>query len=661
MKKRVLVCGHRSFAAQGLVEKLTQAGHHVVCFTRGNVAVNDYVVTGPVYQLATNPHLGGSFDVVINYILIKEGTVQDNIDYIDSLLHFCGEHQVKHLIHLSSISVYDAKVHLVTEDAKIETEPHRKGSYGALKVASEQRILHQLPPEIKLSLIRPGFVLGKGLLHPMPGIGIKLPWNRVLAIGNGQSHLPVITRELLNETILRTVDNPPTTDKEVLLVTHNDSPTRKEYLTACCTKLGCGTRASSYPTALWLLAGIGGEMVARLTGQSHLQPFMKLRAACRNQDFDSTQTQQRLGIDFSFDWQTALQESLEGQEVNFSLPYTPKPIETQITAEKITFIGFGRIVKQKHLPALKRLGFKGKIEAYDLTESYDNTGIPIHAIDVKKITEADLFVVASPGPAHLEAIRHLKQFDRPILVEKPLCYSIEELKEWLTFATTRQSPIMICHNYRFKTNVMAMLSVLQQFNPGQLHHVDVSFQSPPVSSDGAVWLRNERKARTLLLDYSLHFLDIACMFAKGEWQVPSVRYVLNSQGQTGLIEGYLAAENYTVNFLLRQGFGPRRARLWFNFQNYSVSLGFFPDTFAVYMANDNPFLYRQEMLASLKETSRKIFDKLTHRDSDVSHVMALASATQTDNNFSSAIQIENLTRFYNLIFQLEQKIYEERS
>ena len=116
--KNVLICGHRSFAAKGLSALLNQAGYLVTQFSRGAVSVNGNTVEGAVDEIHTNPHLANSFDTVINYILLKDRSVQDNERYLGSLLKLCEEKQVKHLIHISSISVYKSNVKLINEKEK---------------------------------------------------------------------------------------------------------------------------------------------------------------------------------------------------------------------------------------------------------------------------------------------------------------------------------------------------------------------------------------------------------------------------------------------------------------------------------------------------------------------------------------------------------------
>ena len=654
----VLLCGHRSFAAQGLAERLRQAGHEVVCFSRGIQGEEEGVVTGSPQRVHANPHLSGRYDTVINYILLKDESVQSNIEYIESLLRLCRERSVSHLIHISSISVYKMSIGLVHEQAEVETNPGKKGPYGELKVATEQEIVKDLPLGTKLTLVRPGFILGSGLFNPIVGTGVRLPWNRLLALGNSRSQMPLITRDLVNEAIARIVAQPPADDCEVLLLVVNNPPTKKEYLDACCRILGCGTSVSALPVMVWLMAGFISEGLVRVIGRSHLKPLMKVRGVCRNYRFDSTHTQTRLGMNWSFDWRSALRQSLDGQESNFVTPnLQPKLPKTE--AKTITFLGFGRVAKQKHLVALKHLGFDGTVNAYDLKATVTESGQQVQPITNAQLASADLFVVASPGRAHTDALPLLEKVEGPVLVEKPLCYTSAELREWQTFAESRKSQVLVCHNYRFKRNVVTMISFLQRFNSGRLNHVTVHFDSPPVNAAAAVWSRNERYSRTLLMDYSLHFLDVACMFAKGEWQSCEARYKLNSLGQTSLIEGRLASLDYSVSFLLRQSFRPRRTRLLFNFQNYSISLGFFPDTFVVYMSDDNPWLHFQEALVSARAVSRKIFAKMTGKDSDLSHAMVFAAVTNKELNLGSWLTVASLAPFYRMMFQISEMVYKE--
>jgi hypothetical protein len=542
----------------------------------------------------------------------------------------------------------------VTEDAADETEPTKKGPYGALKVAQDQAVIRGTPPGTKVTLVRPGFVLGSGLMNPIIGTAARLPWNKLLVIGNAWSEIPVTTRELVNEAVTTLVSSPPTGDREVVMLASPESPTRYEFLQACCRLLGTSTGVTRAPVPIWWMVAVGAEVAARMLGQGKMKPFSKLAARLPKLRFNPAKSSQRLGMDLRCDWEKALAESLDGQEQNFELPYRPAPLPEDCKASSITFLGFGRIVRQKHLPALKKMKFAGRVRACDLRAA-EIDGVTVEAIEGATMGQADLFVVASPGPAHVKAIETLGDARGPVLIEKPLCYGPGELEQFKSFAASRSEPVYVCHNYRFKSNVARMMAFLTRYNPGRLRHVSVDFQSPPVAADSAAWMRNERRARTLLLDYSLHFMDLATMFGSDGWALAGVRHTLNPSGETNLIEGRLTGP-YSVSFLLRQGFAPRRSRVVFDFQNYSTILRFFPDTFVAYLSDDNASLYKLEGKASRRATLVKIADKMLNRDSDLSHASVIAAAATGGAGLES-ITVGKLTAFYGVLFEIERAVY----
>ena len=410
------------------------------------------------------------------------------------------------------------------------------------------------------------------------------------------------------------------------------------------------------PVWLWLFVAGAGAAVLHVVGLGRLSRFRAIAAACRRQRFDPAATAQRLGMSLSFDWRSGLAEAMDGQQMNVSLPYQPFTLG-RTDAQRVNFVGYGRIVKQKHLPALERLGFRGDVTAYDLHAGTDEAGRLIHAIEGVRLPDADLHVVASPGPVHTEAIPLLESADGPVLVEKPLCYREDELQAWQQFAQRRGGNVLVCHNYRFKANVARMMDHLARYNPGKLCHVFLHFQSPPVRNDWAAWRTRERLARTLLMDYSLHFLDLACMFSEETWRIVDVAHELNAAGETALIRGEIASDAYRVSFLVRHGFMPRVASLRFCFQNYAVSLGFFPDTFVAHMGHDTPVRHLQEGAASARATLTKIVEKVTGRDSDASHALVYDAATGGHPAAAACLGVDAVAAFYRVTFRLGEAVY----
>jgi nucleoside-diphosphate-sugar epimerase len=608
-----------------------------------------------VNEIHKNPYCQNTYDAVINYILLHQESVARNIEYIHSLLEFCEQHAVKHLIHISSCSVYRNSARNVDEDTPIEIDPKKKGPYAAVKAAQEAYITEHAPKGLKVSYLRPGLILANGMGGYIGGIGIRLPWNSIIGLGSAKSQLPLVTRDAVNRAVVFLVNNPPQHDLEVLLLAASPSPTRKQYLQDCCTVLGVGTKVRFVPVSIWLLAGFTAEIMTRVIGRGRLGILGKVRSVCRYQEFNARETEERVGISFSTDWKAEMQKAFDFQAKNFEIPGDLELKKT--VAKKITFIGYGRIVKQRHLPELRKLRFNGSIEAFDLWEGRDDSGQSIWDVQRAKPNASDLFVVATPGPLHLNAIEFLKDAQGPILIEKPLAYNIEEVNQWVELSRNRRDAIYVCHDRRYKRNVLAMMRFLRKYNPGRLFNVNVMFQSPPVNKDPAPWLRAERKTRTLLMDYGLHQIDLACIFGKGEPLLKDCRYELNGQGETCLIEGEAVFDNYSIHFLFRQGINQKRNKLVYNFQNYSVTLGFAPDIFVPHMADENFGVSLLEAWASFKSTRTKVLDKLSGRESEASHAYAFQIAMDRDRD--EPLYIENLRPVYELLFQISERVYPE--
>src|SRR4029079_17625193 len=103
---------------------------------------------------------------------------------------------------------YPASVRQIDETTPIETRPERKGAYGSLKVASDQFLLANKPAGLKLSLVRPGFILSQGLADPIVGMAFRTPFNRLLLIGSPSNVVPLTTRDKVNDVLVALANTP---------------------------------------------------------------------------------------------------------------------------------------------------------------------------------------------------------------------------------------------------------------------------------------------------------------------------------------------------------------------------------------------------------------------------------------------------------------------
>lgn len=202
--KKVLICGHRSFVATGLTNALEQAGISYDCFSRGSEKRDGSVVTGDVLDMSNNKYLD-EYDVVINYIILKNQSVDENLAYIKSLLDFCKKKKVKNLLQISSISVYPNESKVVDETSEIENDYHNKGGYASIKVAVDHYLMDYPVEGLGVSFIRPGYIYTKNREISKSGILVSKFGLNVL-LGDKQTTLPLICRETIHQALVKIIN-----------------------------------------------------------------------------------------------------------------------------------------------------------------------------------------------------------------------------------------------------------------------------------------------------------------------------------------------------------------------------------------------------------------------------------------------------------------------
>ena len=340
----ILICGSSSFAARGLEALFLSNNFNVHTFNRGKEDCCQNSVTGKVSEIHNNKFLTGSFDTVINFLLLKGESIESNIFYIKSLLEFCRQKQVKHLIHISSVSVYKSSCRLINENAEVEVVPSQKGDYGARKVAIDNYLLNNPIENLTVSFIRPGFVLGKGLLNPIVGNAFRTPWNKLLLYGTKNSIMPLTTHKLLHQSILKLAQYIPQERLNTYIIVDNNSPSKVDYIETCSQLFGISESVMSFPTLLWLTAGFLGDIATKILLRKKMELYQKFYNATRETFYDSSHTEKVLGLHFSIDWKKELLNSLDKQDINYTIPNTNSADQFNIP-DSINIIGFGRIIK----------------------------------------------------------------------------------------------------------------------------------------------------------------------------------------------------------------------------------------------------------------------------------------------------------------------------
>lgn len=193
---KILLCGATSFVAKGFKELLMQKGYIVDTFGRNN---------GSYLNIDRNENIASEYDVVVNFAVLKDQTLEDNVAYIKSLIELCKNKNVKKLIHFSSIMVYNYHLGKVDENSPIDTvKDTLMEGYGKIKIAVDEYINSiKASLSFEVVLVRPGYVLADN--RPAPFIK-RLPGGISVVLGNKKSKQPIVKRENIHKALVKIIE-----------------------------------------------------------------------------------------------------------------------------------------------------------------------------------------------------------------------------------------------------------------------------------------------------------------------------------------------------------------------------------------------------------------------------------------------------------------------
>ena len=226
---KVLILGCYSFACKGLEVFLQEDNHDIQFFTRGEEGRSKDLITGDVFSLNKNKYFDDDYDVIINFIIIKNDTVEKNLKYIGEVLRFCQSKKIKNLIQISSVNVYSNDLVNVDEKTGIDNDYKRKGNYASIKFEVDKFLENEKSNlNFKISFVRPDFILEDGTKPSVAGILMLLFLNYGLLMGDKNSTLPTIEKQLLNKAIVKICNT--NLEDEVFLITSNKVNTKYAFI-----------------------------------------------------------------------------------------------------------------------------------------------------------------------------------------------------------------------------------------------------------------------------------------------------------------------------------------------------------------------------------------------------------------------------------------------
>ena len=658
---KILLLASSSFAAMNLPSALRAAGHEVWTFNRSLPEQAGAFDLHGSYQQLRETALAAlhQCDVVINYAIVKNGSIEQNIELADQVMDAARALGAKRLVHISSISVLPSVTGVLDEGA-VAVEARWKGIYSRVKAAVETHII-QAWNHAELDVVRPGFILAAGLVDSMVGTGKLLPTGQVLGLGNRRTVIMLIHRDTVDLALVK-ISGASFVEgalrKTFMLVAPN-APRRQEYLDFECHELGRGWSTLHFPAWLWRLGLACASVPLSLLKRQQYRLVKLFEHNLNVRTYDCSRTAAELGLDMTFDWKQTLRDLVHANPS----PAWPAaaPVSAASAVAALGYFGMGRIVHQKHLPGLIRAGFKGELHWSDpvLQEAPQPSGL--HIARAKGIPDSESHVViTAPWIARPSILAALPSRATNVLFEKPFAVSSAMLADMKARMQGRQ--VTVLHNYRFKPNLLQMREHMRRFPPGALRAVSLHFETPSPAGEQSSWLRQEWKNRIVLTDYAMHYLDLCWLFCTGEMQIHRCLVAKNDRGELESLSAALSFDGAPCDILIRSGGHQRHCIVTHHFQNYSTELRFFPDVFVAMTGGRSLLDDARLAWRGLTSTMSKILEKLGFRVADRSHDIVLAAfAGCGDTAPLQELSLDSLTPFYQRLTTLADRVYQHES
>jgi len=127
---------------------------------------------------------------------------------------------------------------------------------------------------------------------------------------------------------------------------------------------------------------------------------------------------------------------------------------------------------------------------------------------------ADVLVVASPNHTHVDVMEDILATNLPILIEKPLCTTLEDCRKVEALAEGRTAPVWVAMEYRYMPPVAALMEEIDNGTIGDLKSLTIREHRYPFLEKVGDWNRFSKNTGGTLVEKCCHFFDLMCLITK---------------------------------------------------------------------------------------------------------------------------------------------------
>ncbi|MFN3549947.1 MAG: Gfo/Idh/MocA family protein [Mesorhizobium sp.] len=128
----------------------------------------------------------------------------------------------------------------------------------------------------------------------------------------------------------------------------------------------------------------------------------------------------------------------------------------------------------------------------------------------------DALVIASPNDTHADILRDVLATTKPVLVEKPLCATVEDCRAIETLARGRTAPVWVAMEYRYMPPVERLRAELAAGAAGRPRMISIREHRFPFLSKVDDWNRFSARTGGTLVEKCCHFFDLMRLLSGSE-------------------------------------------------------------------------------------------------------------------------------------------------
>ena len=147
----------------------------------------------------------------------------------------------------------------------------------------------------------------------------------------------------------------------------------------------------------------------------------------------------------------------------------------------------------------------------------------------------DAVIVASPNFTHVDVLRDVLATDVPVLVEKPMCTTVDDCREIVERAGRRDAITWVGLEYRYMAPIAALVDVVRSGRIGTTRMVAIREHRFPFLVKVGNWNRFNRNTGGTLVEKCCHFFDLMNLIVAGR---PVRVYASGAQDVNHLDEVY---------------------------------------------------------------------------------------------------------------------------